>query len=122
MRAKAGKMLARMTLDEKKGQMSQLDLGISGSEQLKQAVRTGGAVRCLISWELRQFNEFTDSSGGEQTGHTAYPWERCHSRLPHHFPHSAGYRSFRNPEAVRQAFRIFPLRHRHTVSVGHLPL
>lgn len=56
--ARAEKMLAQMTLDEKIGQMSQLDIGyFSDPEDLKQAVRDGRCGSLLNFFGTQQVNE-----------------------------------------------------------------
>ena len=55
---RANQMLARMTLEDKIGQMSQLDPGFfDGEEQLKQAVRDGRCGSLLNYWGVEKVNE-----------------------------------------------------------------
>ena len=56
--AKANDLIRKMTLEEKLGQMSQLDPGFFGTEdQLKQAVRDGRCGSLLNYWGAEKVNE-----------------------------------------------------------------
>jgi beta-glucosidase len=106
--AKAGKMLARMTLDEKIGQMSQLDLGyFRDPEQLKQAVRDGRCGSLLNFLGTEQVNELQRIAVEEsRLGIPLILGRDVIHGYRTIFPIPLGMAASWNPEAVRQAFRI----------------
>lgn len=106
--AKADKMLAQMTLDEKIGQMSQLDLGyFRDSEQLKQAVRDGRCGSLLNYLGTEQVNELQRIAMEEsRLGIPLIIGRDVIHGYRTIFPIPLGMAASWNPEAVRQAFRI----------------
>jgi beta-glucosidase len=106
--AKADKMLAQMTLDEKIGQMSQLDLGyFRDPEQLKQAVRDGRCGSLLNYLGTEQVNELQRIAVEEsRLGIPLIIGRDVIHGYRTIFPIPLGMAASWNPEAVRQAFRI----------------
>jgi beta-glucosidase len=106
--AKADKMLAQMTLDEKIGQMSQLDLGyFRDPEQLKQAVRDGRCGSLLNYLGTEQVNELQRIAVEEsRLGIPLIIGRDVIHGYRTVFPIPLGMAASWNPEAVRQAFRI----------------
>lgn len=106
--AKADKMLAQMTLDEKIGQMSQLDLGFfRDPEQLKQAVRDGRCGSLLNFLGTEQVNELQRIAVEEsRLGIPLIIGRDVIHGYRTIFPIPLGMAASWNPEAVSQAFRI----------------
>ena len=106
--AKADKMLAQMTLDEKIGQMSQLDLGFfRDPEQLKQAVRDGRCGSLLNFLGTEQVNELQRIAVEEsRLGIPLIIGRDVIHGYRTVFPIPLGMAASWNPEAVSQAFRI----------------
>jgi len=107
-KAKAEKMLAQMTLDEKIGQMSQLDLGyFRDPEQLKQAVRDGRCGSLLNYLGTEEVNELQRIAVEEsRLGIPLIIGRDVIHGYRTIFPIPLGMAASWNPEAVRQAFRI----------------
>jgi len=106
--AKADRMLAQMTLDEKIGQMSQLDLGyFRDPEQLKQAVRDGRCGSLLNHLGTEQVNELQRIA--VEQSRLGIPLIIGRDVIHGYrtvFPIPLGMAASWDPEAVRQAFRI----------------
>lgn len=106
--ARADKMLGQMTLDEKIGQMSQLDIGyFRDPEQLKQAVRDGRCGSLLNYLGTEQVNELQRIAVEEsRLGIPLIIGRDVIHGYRTIFPIPLGMAASWNPEAVRQAFRI----------------
>jgi beta-glucosidase len=106
--AKAVKMVAQMTLDEKIGQMSQLDLGyFRNQEQLRQAVREGRCGSLLNYLGTEQVNELQRIAVEEsRLGIPLIIGRDVIHGYRTIFPIPLGMAASWNPEAVQQAFRI----------------
>jgi beta-glucosidase len=106
--ARADKMLARMTLDEKIGQMSQLDIGFfSDPEQLKLAVRDGRCGSLLNYIGTEQVNEIQRIAVEEsRLGIPLIIGRDVIHGYRTVFPIPLGMAASWNPEIVRKAFRI----------------
>ncbi len=106
--ARAGKMLARMTLDEKIGQMSQLFNGFyPDAEQLKQAVRDGRCGSLLNFFGTEQVNELQRVAMEEsRLGIPLIIGRDVIHGYRTIFPIPLGMAASWDPEAVREAFRI----------------
>lgn len=105
---KAEKLVAQMTLDEKIGQMSQLDIGFfRDQEQLKQAVRDGRCGSLLNFLGTEQVNELQRVAVEEsRLGIPLIIGRDVIHGYRTVFPIPLGMAASWNPEAVRQAFRI----------------
>ncbi len=105
---KAEKLVAQMTLEEKIGQMSQLDLGyFRDQEQLKQAVRDGRCGSLLNFLGTEQVNELQRIAVEEsRLGIPLIIGRDVIHGYRTIFPIPLGMAASWNPEAVRQAFRI----------------
>ncbi|MFZ2286461.1 MAG: beta-glucosidase BglX [Bacteroidales bacterium] len=108
---RAEKMLARMTLDEKIGQMSQLDIGyFRDAEQLKKAVRDGRCGSLLNFFGAGQVNEIQRIAMEEsRLGIPLIIGRDVIHGFRTIFPIPLGMAASWNPEAVKQAFRISAL-------------
>jgi beta-glucosidase len=106
--ARADKLLAQMTLDEKIGQMSQLDQGyFRDADQLKQAVRDGRCGSLLNFLGTEQVNEIQRIAMEEsRLGIPLIIGRDVIHGYRTVFPIPLGMAASWNPEAVRQAFRI----------------
>jgi len=106
--ARAEKMLAEMTLDEKIGQMSQLDLGyFMDQEQLKQAVRDGRCGSLLNFLGTEKVNELQRIAVEEsRLGIPLIIGRDVIHGYRTVFPIPLGMAASWNPGAVQQAFRI----------------
>jgi len=106
--AKADRLVAQMTLDEKIGQMSQLDLGyFMDPEQLKQAVREGRCGSLLNFLGVEQVNEIQRIAVEEsRLGIPLIIGRDVIHGYRTVFPIPLGMAASWNPEAVRKAFRI----------------
>lgn len=102
------KLLAEMTLDEKIGQMSQLDPGIFGTEEnLKKAVRDGRCGSLLNYWGADKVNEIQRIA--VKDSHRGIPLLIGRDVIHGYntvFPIPLGMASSWDPEIVKQAFRI----------------
>ncbi|MCB9028846.1 MAG: hypothetical protein H6545_07030 [Bacteroidales bacterium] len=105
---KAEKLVAQMTLDEKIGQMSQLDIGFfRDQEQLKQAVRDGRCGSLLNFLGTEKVNELQRIAVEEsRLGIPLIIGRDVIHGYRTVFPIPLGMAASWNPEAVRQAFRI----------------
>lgn len=106
--ARAMRMLARMTLDEKIGQMSQLDIGFfRDPEQLKEAVREGRCGSLLNFFGTEQVNEIQRIAVEEsRLGIPIIIGRDVIHGFRTIFPIPLGMAASWNPENVRKAFRI----------------
>ena len=106
--AKADKMVARMTLDEKIGQMSQLDIGyFRDPEQLKQAIRDGRCGSLLNYLGTEQVNELQRIAVEEsRLGIPLIIGRDVIHGYRTIYPIPLGMAASWNPEAIRQAYRI----------------
>jgi beta-glucosidase len=106
--AMAEKMLARMTLDEKIGQMSQLDIGyFRDPEQLRQAVRDGRCGSLLNFIGTEQVNEIQRIAVEEsRLGIPLIIGRDVIHGYRTVFPIPLGMAASWNPDIVRKAFRI----------------
>jgi len=106
--AKADRLVAQMTLDEKIGQMSQLDLGyFMDPEQLKQAVREGRCGSLLNFLGTEQVNELQRIALEEsRLGIPLIIGRDVIHGYRTIFPIPLGMAASWNPEAIQQAFRI----------------
>ncbi len=106
--ARADNLIEKMTLDEKIGQMSQLDLGyFMDPEQLKQAVRDGRCGSLLNFLGTDQVNEIQRIALEEsRLGIPLIIGRDVIHGYRTIFPIPLGMAASWNPEAVRQAFRI----------------
>jgi beta-glucosidase len=106
--ARAEKMLARMNLDEKIGQMSQLDIGyFRDAEQLKKAVRDGRCGSLLNFLGTEQVNEIQRIAMEEsRLGIPLIIGRDVVHGYRTIFPIPLGMAASWNPEAVKEAFRI----------------
>lgn len=105
---KAEKMLARMTLDEKIGQMSQLDIGyFRDTNHLKEAVRDGRCGSLLNFLGAEQVNEIQRIALEEsRLGIPLILGRDVIHGYRTIFPIPLGMAASWNPEIVSQAFRI----------------
>lgn len=105
---RADQMLARMTLEEKIGQMSQLDPGFfAGEEQLKQAVRDGRCGSLLNYWGVEKVNEIQRIAVSEsRLGIPLIIGRDVIHGYRTIFPIPLGMAASWNPEIVKEAFRI----------------
>ena len=105
---RAEKKLAQMTLDEKIGQMSQLDIGyFSDSEQLKKAVRDGRCGSLLNFQGAEQVNEIQHIAVEEsRLGIPLIIGRDVIHGYRTIFPIPLGMAASWNPAIVKQAFRI----------------
>lgn len=105
---KAEKMVARMTLDEKIGQMSQLDIGyFRDADQLKQAVRDGRCGSLLNFLGAEQVNEIQRIALEEsRLGIPLIIGRDVIHGYRTIFPIPLGMAASWNPEIVKHAFRI----------------
>lgn len=105
---RANQMLARMTLEEKLGQMSQLDPGFfGGEEQLKQAVRDGRCGSLLNYWGVEKVNEIQRIAVSEsRLGIPLIIGRDVIHGYRTIFPIPLGMAASWNPEIVKEAFRI----------------
>ena len=101
-------MLAQMTLDEKIGQMSQLDSGyFMDPEQLKQAVRDGRCGSLLNFTGAEQVNEIQRIAVEEsRLGIPLIIGRDVIHGYRTIFPIPLGMAASWNPEIVKKAFRI----------------
>lgn len=106
--SRAEKMLARMTLDEKIGQMSQLDMGyFMDAEQLKKAVRDGRCGSLLNFIGAEQVNGIQKIAVEEsRLGIPLIIGRDVIHGYRTIFPIPLGMAASWNPEAVKKAFRI----------------
>jgi beta-glucosidase len=106
--ARADKMLARMTLDEKIGQMSQLDIGyFRDAEQLKKAVRDGRCGSLLNFFGVDQVNEIQRTAIEEsRLGIPLIIGRDVIHGYRTVFPIPLGMAASWNPAIVKEAFRI----------------
>lgn len=106
--ARADKMLAKMTLDEKIGQMSQLDLGyFMDTEQLKKAVRDGRCGSLLNFFGTEQVNEIQRIAVEEsRLGIPLILGRDVIHGYRTVFPIPLGMAASWNPDIVKKAFRI----------------
>jgi len=106
--ARADKMLAQMTLDEKIGQMSQLDIGyFRDAEQLKKAIRDGRCGSLLNFLGVEQVNEIQRIAMEEsRLGIPLIIGRDVIHGFRTVFPIPLGMAASWNPEIVKQAFRI----------------
>jgi len=106
--SRAEKMLAQMTLDEKIGQMSQLDVGyFRDPEQLKQAVRDGRCGSLLNFFGAEQVNGIQKIAVEEsRLGIPLIIGRDVIHGYRTIFPIPLGMAASWNPEAVQKAFRI----------------
>lgn len=106
--SRAGKMLAQMTLDEKIGQMSQLDIGyFPDPEQLKKAVRDGRCGSLLNFFGTEQVNGIQKIAVEEsRLGIPLIIGRDVIHGYRTIFPIPLGMAASWNPEAVKQAYRI----------------
>ena len=105
---RAEKMLAQMTLDEKIGQMSQLDIGyFRDTEQLKQSVREGRCGSLLNFFGTEQVNEIQRIAVEEsRLGIPLIIGRDVIHGFRTIFPIPLGMAASWNPENVKKAFRI----------------
>ena len=105
---RAEKKLAQMTLDEKIGQMSQLDIGyFSDHEHLKQAIRDGRCGSLLNFQGAEMVNEIQRVAVDEsRLGIPLIIGRDVIHGYRTIFPIPLGMAASWNPEAVKQAFRI----------------
>ena len=106
--ARADEMLARMTLDEKIGQMSQLDISyFRDMEQMKQAVREGRCGSFLNFFGVDQVNEIQRTAIEEsRLGIPLIIGRDVIHGYRTVFPIPLGMAASWNPEIVKDAFRI----------------
>lgn len=106
--ARAEKILAKMTLDEKIGQMSQLDIGFfMDAEQMKKAVRDGRCGSLLNFQGAAQVNEIQRIAMEEsRLGIPLIIGRDVIHGYRTIFPIPLGMAASWNPEIVKQAFRI----------------
>ncbi len=106
--ARAAKMLARMTLDEKIGQMSQVFDGFfSDNEQFKQAIRDGRFGSMLNFFGAEKVNEAQRIAVEEsRLGIPLMIGRDVIHGYRTIFPIPLGMAASWNPEAVKEAFRI----------------
>ncbi|MRR21401.1 glycosyl hydrolase, partial [bacterium] len=106
--ARAGKMLAQMTLDEKIGQMSQLDIGFFASpEDLKKAVRDGRCGSLLNYSGVEKVNEIQRIAMEEsRLGIPLIIGRDVIHGYRTIFPIPLGMAATWDPDAVKEAFRI----------------
>ncbi len=106
--SRADKLLAQMTLDEKIGQMSQLDIGyFRDPEQLKQAVRDGRCGSLLNFFGAEQVNGIQKIAVEEsRLGIPLIIGRDVIHGYRTIFPIPLGMAASWNPEAVKKAFRI----------------
>lgn len=106
--SRAEKMLAQMTLDEKLGQMSQLDIGyFRDPEQLKQAVRDGRCGSLLNFFGAEQVNGIQKIAIEEsRLGIPLIIGRDVIHGYRTIFPIPLGMAASWNPEAVKKAFRV----------------
>jgi beta-glucosidase len=105
---RADKMVSMMTLDEKIGQMSQLDVGFFRSEeQLKQAVRDGRCGSLLNFFGIEKVNEIQRIAIKEsRLGIPLIIGRDVIHGYRTIFPIPLGMAASWNPEIVREAYRI----------------
>jgi beta-glucosidase len=105
--SRVNKLLAQMTLDEKIGQMSQLD-GSSGSEEnLKKAVREGRCGSLLNCWGVEKVNEIQKIAVKEsRLGIPLIIGRDVIHGYRTIFPIPLGMAASWDPEIVRKTFRI----------------
>jgi beta-glucosidase len=105
---RANHMLARMTLEDKIGQMSQLDPGFfEGEEQLKQAVRDGRCGSLLNYWGAEKVNEIQRIAVTEsRLGIPLIIGRDVIHGYRTIFPIPLGMAASWNPGLVKEAFRI----------------
>ncbi len=105
---RAANMLARMTLDEKIGQMSQLDIGFfRDTEQLRQAIRDGRCGSLLNYLGAEQVNEAQHIAIEEsRLGIPLLIGRDVIHGFRTVFPIPLGMAASWNPEIVKEAFRI----------------
>ncbi len=106
--SRADKLLSQMTLDEKIGQMSQLDIGyFRDAEQLKQAVRDGRCGSLLNFFGAEQVNGIQKIAVEEsRLGIPLIIGRDVIHGYRTIFPIPLGMAASWNPEAVKQAYRI----------------
>jgi len=102
------KLLAQMTLDEKIGQMSQLEAGMVGTEEnLKKAVRDGRCGSLLNCWGVERVNELQRVAVKEsRLGIPLIIGRDVIHGYRTIFPIPLGMAASWDPEIVRKAFRI----------------
>src|SRR5664280_1141796 len=102
------KLLAQMTLDEKIGQMSQLEAGMVGTEEnLKKAVRDGRCGSLLNCWGVERVNELQRVAVKEsRLGIPLIIGRDVIHGYRTIFPIHLGMAASWDPEIVRKAFRI----------------
>lgn len=105
---RANQMLARMTLEDKIGQMSQLDPDFfGGEEQLKQAVRDGRCGSLLNYWGVEKVNEIQRIAVTEsRLGIPLIIGRDVIHGYRTIFPIPLGMAASWNPVIVEEAFRI----------------
>jgi beta-glucosidase len=102
------KLLAQMTLDEKIGQMSQLEVGMVGTEEnLKKAVRDGRCGSLLNCWGVERVNELQRVAVKEsRLGIPLIIGRDVIHGYRTIFPIPLGMAASWDPEIVKKAFRI----------------
>ena len=105
---KVERLLAQMTLDEKIGQMSQLEAGMIGTEEnLKKAVRDGRCGSLLNCWGVERVNELQRVAIKEsRLGIPLIIGRDVIHGYRTVFPIPLGMAASWDPEIVRKAFRI----------------
>ncbi|MCK9412995.1 MAG: beta-glucosidase BglX [Prolixibacteraceae bacterium] len=101
-------LLAKMTLDDKIGQMTQVDPGFAGGdEQLKKSVRDGRYGSILNLWGVEKVNEIQKIAVEEsRLGIPLLIGRDVIHGYRTIFPIPLGMAASWNPEAVKKAFRI----------------
>lgn len=106
--SKVNKLLAQMTLDEKIGQMSQLETGMVGTEEnLKKVVREGRCGSLLNCWGVERVNELQRIAVKEsRLGIPLIIGRDVIHGYRTIFPIPLGMAASWDPEIVKKAFRI----------------
>ncbi len=105
---RVNQLLSKMTLDEKIGQMTQIDPGVAGGdEQLKKSVRDGRYGSILNLWGVEKVNEIQKIAVEEsRLGIPLLIGRDVIHGYRTIFPIPLGMAASWNPEIVKKAFRI----------------